>query len=88
MTKRAYQPTVVDVLMAEHIQLPGCPQIIVTRGWAYTFLRDELGYSPKARGFGSIDYMVFGREETNEPLTDLTIPECQSVFALMKEHAA
>jgi hypothetical protein len=59
-------------LMDEHIYLPGCPQIVVTRGWAYSWLRDKLGWNPSERGFGSLDYVIFRPDATNEPLTELT----------------
>lgn len=77
-------------LMAEHVRMPGCPQMIVTRGWAVVFFRDELGHDPKARGFASLDYLIFGgcRPTVNEPLSDLSSPEVLSVLALMKSHAA
>lgn len=74
---------IIQAVMDEHIQLPGCPQLIVTRGWAYRWLRDELGYDPTARGFASLDYMVFGRKETKEPLTDLTLPHIAHLIAYM-----
>ncbi len=70
--------------MDEHIQLPGCPQVIVTRGWAYRWLRDNLGYDPKARGFASLDYLAFGRREVAEPLTDLTAPHIAALLAFIE----
>ena len=85
---RTRRPNAIDALMAEHIQLPGAPQIIVTRGWAYTFFRDELGYDPHARGFASLDYLVFGKRATEQPLTDMTIQPVRATLALMKQHAA
>ena len=68
----------MDELMAEPIRLPGAPQIIVTRGWAYVWL-GKLGY-PLQGGYGSVDYMVFGRDVATKnrteilELTDLTQP--------------
>lgn len=82
------RPTFMDQLMAEPIRLPGCPQIIVTRGFVYTFFRDELGYDTSARGFASLDYLVFRHAPVSEPLTDMNLPEVQNVLALMKSHAA
>jgi hypothetical protein len=55
-------------IMMEHIQMPGFPQIIVTREFAYFWLK-ERGWSPRERGFGSLDYMSFGRNAINVPLT-------------------
>jgi hypothetical protein len=83
MTKRTLHPTLQAVL-DEHIALPGCPQIIVTRGWCSVWLRDALGYDPKATGFGSIDYMSFGHKPVDEPLTDLTQPHIANLLAFME----
>ena len=82
--KFAPKPNTVTVFLDEHISLPGCPQIIVTRIWAYNWLRDTLGYDPKERGFGSIDYMAFGRREVAEPLTDLSQPWVVQTLAFIE----
>lgn len=81
----------IDEIMAEAIRLPGAPNIIVTRGWAYQWLK-KMGYNtdPKA-GFASIDYMVFGGSRmtpVNEPLTDMTQPHIVALIALMERHNA
>lgn len=47
---------ILDKLMAEHIPLPGCPDIIVTRAYAWQYLLD-LGFDPCENG--AMDYMVF-----------------------------
>lgn len=56
--------------MAEPIRLPGCPQVIVPRSFAWKFLLD-CGMDPKIRGFGSIDYMVMHQASSSEPMSDL-----------------
>ena len=61
----------MDELMAEPIRLPGCPDVIVTRSVAYHFLLN-LGFDPHDKGFGSIDYMVFGRPAVDLPLSDMS----------------
>lgn len=90
MAKRTRQ-NIVDRVMAEAIRLPGAPQLIVTRGWAYQWLK-SLGYNTDPRaGFASVDYMVFGGRNFRpvaEPLTDLTQPWAKSMIALMEKHAA
>lgn len=65
-TKRA-----ASILMNESIPMPGFPQIIVTRGFLYQWLK-ACGWPPCERGFGSMDYLVFGARVTAEPLTDET----------------
>jgi hypothetical protein len=70
--------TYLDELMAEPMRLPGAPDLIVTRDWAYAWLK-TLGY-PLHGGFNSVDYMVFGRDVATAKrtevleLTDLTQP--------------
>jgi hypothetical protein len=60
---------IVDDLMTEHVPMPGMPQVIVTRHFCYLWLKSQ-GYDSKRKGFGSLDYMAFGRKATIEPLTD------------------
>lgn len=67
---RRTSKTFMDELMAEPIPLAGCPSIIVTRDFAYRYLKD-CGY-PLHGGFGSVDYMVFRHKPSDEPLTPLT----------------
>lgn len=84
MTRR--RETLMDQVMAEPIPLPGAPQLIVTRGWAYQWLK-KLGY-PLVGGFGSVDYMVFGGRNLHsspEPLTDLNEPWAVALIARMEE---
>ena len=83
---------VIDDVMAEAIRMPGCPQLIVTRGFAYQWLK-RMGYptDPRNRPFSSIDYMVFGGTRltpVNEPLTDMDLPWVKNVLALMESHCA
>lgn len=56
-------------IMAEPIAMPGFPQLIVTRGFLYQFLK-SAGWNPSERGFGSLDYITFAADATAEPLTD------------------
>lgn len=92
----ANKQTMIGALMAEPMRLPGCPQIIVTRGWAYEWLI-KLGY-PELGGFGSVDFMVFGRNLdsrrknldplTEDDLTDLDDPRVRRTIRLMEETLA
>lgn len=90
MTKR--KPTLMDELMAEPMRLPGAPQLIVTRDWAYAWLK-KLGY-PLHGGYNSVDYMVFGRDVATASrrealeLTDLTEPWALSLIARMEADLA
>jgi hypothetical protein len=52
----------------------GFPQIIVTRGWCYSFLRGhgwDTGGDKSYRGprFDTADYAAFGHLTVDEPLT-------------------
>jgi hypothetical protein len=70
--KRALQSQLcgtVEHIMSEHVRMPGFPAIIVTRDFLYGFLIG-CGWPRCERGFGSMDYMVFGREAVTEPLHD------------------
>lgn len=69
-------------LMAEHIQMPGCPDLIVTRAQAWSFLI-SIGH-PSQGGFGSVDYMVMNprRNSLDLPLSDDTLRE--QAFAVMR----
>lgn len=91
MNKRTRRVNVLDEVMAEPIRLPGCPQIIVTRGWCYSWLK-KLGYNTDPRaGFASVDYMVFGGtrlKPCDEPLTDMTQPWVVALIARMEQDAA
>lgn len=57
------------VVMAEPIRLVGFPSLIVTRAFAYGFLQ-TVGYDKRERGFGSLDYAVFGKPPVDLPLID------------------
>lgn len=72
----------MDRLMNEPVELPGCPELVVTRGFCYQFLK-ELGY-PLQGGFGSVDYMTFRRSAVNRPLSDLTEPFAVNVLARIR----
>lgn len=82
----------VDEVMAEPIRLPGCPQLIVTRGWAYQWLK-KLGYEtdPRKGQFSTVDYMVFGGSRltpVDEPLTDMTQQWVVALVARMEADMA
>lgn len=59
---------IIQRIMDEHIELPGFPQIVVRRGWAYQFFK-SLGWSESDRGFGSLDYSIFAKAVTSRELT-------------------
>lgn len=89
MAKRTKR-NIVDEIMNEPIRLPGAPQVIVTRGWAYQWLK-KLGYPTDPRvGWGSVDSMVFGGRNmrpVDEPLTDLSQPHIKDLIARMERFA-
>lgn len=60
---------IVDEVMNEHVPMLGMPQVIVTRGFCYQWLKNVYGWDMKAKGFASLDYAAFGRRETDKPLT-------------------
>ena len=67
--KRTRKPNLISLMMAEHVEMPGFPQIIVTRDFVYQFLRG-CGWNPSERGFGSVDFLTFRRAAVAEALTD------------------
>lgn len=91
MEKKTRRVNVIDVVMSEAIRLPGAPFVIVTRGWAYQWLK-RLGYATDPRkGFASVDYMVFGGSRmtpVDEPLTDMSQPWVVALIAQMEADAA
>lgn len=88
----AKKQTAMDELMAEPIRLPGAPQVIVTRDWAWHWLK-KCGF-PKHGGYNSIDYMVFGRDVATSKrqerleLTDLSEPWAVALIARMEADLA
>lgn len=58
---------IMDEIMAEPVEMPGFPQLIVTRGFACQWLGD-CGWSPAETGFGSLDYIVFSKRPIESPL--------------------
>jgi hypothetical protein len=66
---RKMQPSLLTRIMAEHVEMPGFPQLIVTRGFIYQWLK-SLGWDESERGFSSLDYTVFGRASVQAELTD------------------
>jgi hypothetical protein len=66
----------LNEFMSEHIHVPGVPQLVVTRGFLYRYLRG-LGWSDSERGIGSLDWTVLAARKTDEPLTD---PEIRDEF--------
>jgi hypothetical protein len=83
--------TAVDEVMNEAIRLPGAPFLIVTRGWAYQWLK-SLGYEIDSRKgpYATVDYMVFGGSRltpVDEPLTDMNQPWVVALIARMEADA-
>lgn len=75
MPRRARRNIMAEVMNA-HIPLLGCPDIIVTRIWAYRwYVKMGMSQNPADR-FMSADWAAFGLDKraTEEPLTDLTQP--------------
>ena len=66
---------ILDEIMDEPIRMPGVPQLIVTRGYAYQELK-RLGYSERDKGFGGIDYMTMHQKPSDEPLADVETRDC------------
>lgn len=61
-------PSLLSLIMSEHIPMPGFPQLIVTRHFCYQWLL-SLGWSDSERGYGSLDYTTFAPTTTLSPLT-------------------
>lgn len=59
----------IDALMAEHVRLAGCPDIVISRGDAYTFYHERCGL-PAQGGFASADFLAFGRASTEAGRND------------------
>jgi hypothetical protein len=62
------KPKFMDIVMAEHVAMPGFPQLIVTRNFCYQWLKLR-GWKEAGRGFDNLDYIVFARKWTDVPLT-------------------
>lgn len=60
--------SLLSQIMAEHVEMPGFPQLIVTRHFIYQWLKG-LGWDESERGYSSLDYTTFGREAVSLPLT-------------------
>lgn len=69
----------LDELMAEHVELAGCPDIVLTRHDAWRFYADRCGL-PKFGGFASADFLAMGRKAVDAPLTDLSEPWTQRIM--------
>lgn len=63
-TSKKRRVNIMDLVMAEHVEMPGFPQIIVTRDWLYQWLKG-CGWNPCDRGYSSLDYIVFGRKSVD-----------------------
>ena len=79
--------SLVSRLMSEHIPMPGCPQLIVTRGDAWQLLTD-LGYdqvprSGQGQRFDTVDYMVMNRQAVDMPLSDADVRD--AIFAAWRQ---
>lgn len=87
------KPTLMDELMAEPMRLPGAPGLVVTRDWAYAWLK-KMGY-PLHGGLttASTTWCLAGtwrrpnRTERLE-LTDLTEPWAIALIARMEQDCA
>lgn len=66
----AKEESTCSSVMAEHIPMPWIPELTVTREYAYEWLRG-CGWDPEENGIGSMDFEVFGPNQTELPLTDL-----------------
>jgi hypothetical protein len=64
-----HKPKIMDLMMAEPIEMPGFPQIIVSRHFAYHWLK-ACGWDVSERGYGSLDYTIFAKQAVDYPLTD------------------
>jgi hypothetical protein len=78
------RPTIADTLMGEHIHLPGAPELIVTRAWAYAFWQ-RCGRPVANGGYDSADYLTFSGTTTDAPLTDLTEPWAAGLLARLEK---
>lgn len=58
----------VSKIMVEVIKFPGFPEILVTRHFAYHWLK-TCGWDAAERGFGSLDYIVFSKPAIDTPAT-------------------
>lgn len=56
----------IDELMSEPVRMPGIPSLIVSRAFVYQWALDR-GW-PAIGGFGSADYLAFGRPMVEAPL--------------------
>jgi hypothetical protein len=56
-------------IMNEHVEFPGFPQIITTRGFVYQWLK-ACGWKANTGKFDSLDYTVFARKVVDLPLYD------------------
>jgi hypothetical protein len=66
MAKRDF----ISEYMGQHIPLPGYPQIIVTRSFAYHFFKD-CGLSTDSREKHNCDRLIAFAHETSALLSDL-----------------
>lgn len=57
-----------QAIMDQVIEFPGFPQVLTTRGFAYSWL-SERGWDQSERGYGSLDYAVFAKDAIKAPAT-------------------
>lgn len=60
-----------DELYLERIPMPGCPAIVVTRGFAVNFLRE----SQYSGGWLSIERMCISPQKVERPITPSIVAE-------------
>lgn len=60
--------TLMDQYFNESVIMPGFPQLIVTRGWLWKWLK-SCGWNPRERGIGTMDYIVGVARKVDKELT-------------------
>ncbi len=64
--------TAAETFLDQHIALPGVPSVVMSRANAYTWFAQEVGMDTSAKGFGSLDHLVFGARAIAAPATEMT----------------
>ena len=85
MSRTTHAKRFVAELMAEHVTLAGCPDIVTSRGDAYVFYTERCGL-PAQGGFGSADFLAFGRGQAAAPRNDHE-PWAQEIMRRIADNA-